>query len=325
MQNYAIFARIFTGMTLITAWGLTDSPLSGVVLILILAALSAARYRFKLYKPLGAAEIIVCVGCAFLWLPALMGLWLPVIGLFENKWQEWETELFQKDYEDRAKRLKLEKARERTILELQNAARLAELGERARIAQDIHDHVGHEITGALIALQTALKLHESDDRRAGELLKQTVARLESASEKLRDTVHNLKPAQIPKSGVSVLEALCDNFAFCEAEFTVSGDLDGIKAAYYELLATNLKEALTNVSRHSDATRVDVRLDCNASFIRMTIFDNGKNLKSPRLGMGLTGMKERVRAENGTLTVSADSGFKIICVLPKGEKHETADC
>jgi signal transduction histidine kinase len=325
MQHSAIFIRIFAGVMLITAWGLTDSPLSGVVFVLILTALSAARYRLRLYKPLIPAEIIVCVVCAFVWLPALLGLWFPVIGLIENKWREWETELFQKDYEEKAKSLRRDKARENAISELQNAAKLAEISERARIAQDIHDHVGHEITGALIALQTAVKLLETDDKRAGELLKQTVMRLESASENLRDTVHNLKPAQIINSrrGVGALEALCDNFAFCGAEFSAAGDTDGIKTAHYELLAANLKEALTNVSRHSNATLVNVRLDCNEKFVRLTISDNGRAGRAagvtPRLGMGLAGMKERVRAVNGTLTVSNDDGFKIICIIPKGEK------
>jgi len=315
MQNYAIFARLLAGAMLITAWGLTDSPLSGVTFVLALTALSAIRYRFTPYKLLGAIEAVVCAGYAFLWLPALLGLWLPVIGLFEGKWREWEQELMRRDFEDRAERLKLEKEREKTALELRNASRLAEMSERSRIAQDIHDHVGHEITGALIALQTAVKLYESGDERAGELLNQTVARLESASANLRETVHNLKPAKT--FGVSALEELCESFKFCEVTFTVSGDLENTR--HFELLAANLKEALTNVSRHSNATNVNVKLDGNEKFIRMTISDNGKITHKPRFGMGLTGMKDRVRAVNGTLTINSDNGFKIICVVPKGEK------
>ncbi|MCL1903771.1 MAG: histidine kinase [Oscillospiraceae bacterium] len=312
MKNYAIFARLFTGAILIITWGLTDSPLSGVAFILVLTALSAARYRFKLYKILMLAEILICVGYAFIWLPALLGLWLPLLGLLEDRWSELEQELLMKDYDDRAQRLKLEKQQATVALERKNAEQLAQINERARIAQDIHDHVGHEVTGALIAVQTALSLYESGDSRAGELLSQTVKRLESASVNLRETVHNLKPAK--KSDLEILQELCDNFEFCNISFTSSGDV-----IHGEILVANLKEALTNIVRHSTATTVKVRVDSNADYIRMTVSDNGnvngvKN--NPKLGLGLRGMKERVQAVGGSITVSNDSGFKIVCILPK---------
>jgi signal transduction histidine kinase len=311
MQTYAIFARLLTGAMLITAWGLTDSPLSGVVFVLALTALSAIRYRFKPYKWLIFAEAALCAGFALFWLPALLGLWLPVTGLLEEKWREWEQELLQRGFINRAERLKLEKERESTALELRSAARFAEITERSRIAQDIHDHVGHEITGALIALQTAAKLQESGDSRAGELLIQTITRLESASANLRETVHNLKP--VKTIGIETLEELCNGFKFCEARFTASGDFE---TKHWELLAANLKEALTNVSRHSNASLVTVRLDGNEKFLRMIIADNSKIPTKHRFGLGLTGMKDRVRAVGGTLTVSTDSGFKITCIIPK---------
>jgi signal transduction histidine kinase len=312
MQIYAIFARLFAGAAIIIAWGLTDSPLSGVVFVLVLTMLSAMRYRFKRNRRLGFVEAAICIGYALYWLPALLGLWLPLIGLLEDKWREWEQELLQRDFEDRAARLKLEREREGAVFELRNAARLAEINERGRIAQDIHDHVGHEITGALIALQTAAELSENGDKRAGELLNQTIKRLESASVNLRETVHNLKP--VKTSGVAALEELCNGFKFCEVIFSVSGVSDDCK--YLTLLEVVLKEALTNASRHSGATLVNVRLDGNERFLRLIIFDNGKTTKKYKSGMGLTGMKDRVRAAGGTLSISTEKGFKITCIIPK---------
>ncbi|MCL2693480.1 MAG: histidine kinase [Oscillospiraceae bacterium] len=306
---------MLTGVMLILTWGLTNSPLSGVAFALVLAALSAVRYRFKPYRWLGWIEAAVCAGYAFVWLPALLGWWLPLIGFIEDKWREWERELLLRSSEDRMERFRLEKEREKVSSAAHNAARLAEISERGRIAQDIHDHVGHEITGALIALQTAAKLCENDDKRAGELMNQTITRLESASENLRDTVHNLKPVKLAPDGISSIEELCGSFSFCGIDFSASGDLENI--THGELLTANLKEALTNITRHSNATLVNVKLDGNADYIRMTIHDNGRSGHTlVAAGMGLSGMKERVRAVNGTLTVSVDNGFKIICVIPK---------
>lgn len=326
MNRYAVFARIAAGVMLIIVWGLTDSPLLGVVFMLLLTALSAARYRFKPYSWLIITEAIICVVYAFLWFPALLGLWLAVISFLENKWREWETELIQNENQNRAELLRLEKKREAAVLDSRNAARVAELTERARIAQDIHDHVGHEISGTLIALRTAVMLYEKGDERAGELLKQTAERLEQASENLRETVHNLKPAEVKESSYSMetLEELCGSFGFCTAVLVASGDLNNVNV--WELLVVNLKEALTNVAKHSSATKVDVKLNGNADYIRMTVTDNGKSVnKNMHYGMGLTGMKERVRRAGGTLSFNTESGFQIINVLPKqGGLHEAFD-
>lgn len=316
IKRYAIIARIGAGVTLTVCWGLVDSPLSGVVFILLLAALSIIRYRFAPYRWLSLTEIIICTGYAFLWFPALLGLWLPVIGLLEDKWDEREQELLKRSFEDRGERLKLEDTHAASAREIQNAARLAEIAERARLAQDIHDHVGHEISGASIALQTAIKLYEKNDPRAGELFSQSAERLGSASEHLREAVHNLKPAITP--GISSLKSVCDAFPLFNVDFTASGDLDNVP--HWELLESNLKEALTNVSRHSNATQIAVRLDGNVNYIRMQIMDNGKTTEPFKAGLGLSGMKDRIRAVGGTLTVNTDNGFQIVCVIPKGVKE-----
>jgi signal transduction histidine kinase len=320
MKTYAIAARVFAGCGIITAWGLTVQPLSGVAFLLILTALSAIRYRFAPYTWLAPVEVALCVAYAFFWFPAMLGLWFPAIGLLEIRWQIREEELLRLGRQNRSERLRLEREREGAASKASNAARLAEINERARIAQGIHDHAGHEITGALIALQTALELGAADSERARPLLTQTVTRLESASVTLRETIYNLKPTVI---GSESLESLCDTFTFCEIDFSQSAE----PTLHGELLAANLKEALSNISRHSTATLVQVRVNENADYIRMTIADNGRRasgreLDFPvKLGLGLGGMKERVRRAGGTLTISTDNGFKITQILPKArEEH-----
>ena len=216
MKRYAICARIGAGVMLIIVWGLIDSPLSGVVFLMALTALSAARYRISPYRWLFVAESAICAAYAFLWLPALLGLWFPVISLLESRWEALEKELLNRAIEDRGERLKLELSLETSARETQNAARLAEMAERSRIAQDIHDHVGHEISGASIALQTAIRLNDKHDERAKELLEQSAKRLDSASVHLREAVHNLKPSRTP--GIETLKDICGDFKLCEIQF-----------------------------------------------------------------------------------------------------------
>ena len=312
MRRCAIYARLGAGVMLITVWGLVDSPLSGVAFVLALSALSAIRYRFSPFPLLIILEAVCCIGYAFMWAPALLGLWLPAIGLLEKRWTAAESELLKRNIEDRAELLKLEAFHEGSETDARSAARYAEMAERSRIAQDIHDHVGHEISGAALALQTAIKLYEKNDGRAGEVLRQTADRLDSAAGHLRETVHNLKPALLP--GAWILEELCDSFSFCAVDYTSSGDFSGF--SHWELLAANLKETLTNVTRHSDATVVTVRLDGNAGYVRMIVTDNGNAGAIVRTGLGLSGMKERMAAIGGSLTINTVSGFQVVCVLPK---------
>ncbi|MDR1692331.1 MAG: histidine kinase, partial [Oscillospiraceae bacterium] len=270
MRKAVICARVFAGATIIGFWGLVGSPLSGVIFLLCLTALSAVRYRLTPYRWLAVAETALCISYAVVWLPALLGLWLPLIGLLEDGWEARERELSERQIEERGARLRLEATRELAERETRSAARLAELAERSRIAQDIHDHVGHEISGALLALRTAVKLYEKGDERAGELLAQSVKRAEAASEHLREAVYNLKPSFA--FGVSTLETICGEFTFCPVTFSAGGDLSGV--GHWELLAQNLKELLTNITKHSRATGATVKVDGNAAYIRLQVSDNG---------------------------------------------------
>jgi len=312
MKKIAIFTRLGAGAMLMIVWGLYSSSLSGVIFLLIMTALSAIRYRLTPYKWLMYAEISTCILFSFTWMPALLGLWLPVISVLENRWDIWEKDLLRKAHEDRSQRLKLEENKENTAREMKNAARVAEMAERSRIAQDIHDHVGHEISGASIALQTAIKLFEKNDAQAKELLNQSAKRLETASIHLREAVHNLKPSRT--IGIETLKDLCDDFTFCKITFESTGDINGV--FYWELLASNLKESLTNITRHSNATQVIVKLEGNRDFVRMQISDNGQIVSTPKMGLGLSGIQQRVRTIGGTFTVNTDNGFSVITFLPK---------
>jgi len=312
MKIYAITARVGVGIMLLVFWGLVDSPLFGVSFLLFLVGVAAVWYKVKPYTFLPVLEAVASAMYAFLWPPALLGLWLPMISLMEMRWKRRENEIIELGHTERSQRLKLEAQIDQSTRDNINAARLAEMTERARIAQSIHDHVGHEMHGALIALQTAKKLYEIKDNRTDELISQSIQRLESASATLRETVHNLRPAYT--IGPDTLEEICKAFTFCPVEYTKSGDLSDV--THWEMLAANLKELLTNTAKHSNASAVTVKLDGNAKYIRLTVKDNGQQRAKHTSGLGISGMKDRVRMAEGTLTVSDAEGFQVVCVLSK---------
>jgi signal transduction histidine kinase len=196
----------------------------------------------------------------------------------------------------------------------------ARLAERARIAQDMHDSLGHEWT--LIALRAAaleVSPHlDADSRAAARELRAGVA---AATERLRDVIGVLRPddGTDPEERLDV-EALVQRAA--DAGMHVRWDGEHERAALPEMVRHAahrvVREALTNAARHAPGAPVTVRLDHtdDATTVRVT---NGP-ATSPAAerggGTGLVGLHERVRLLGGTLRSGpAGAGFEVVAVLP----------
>jgi signal transduction histidine kinase len=218
---------------------------------------------------------------------------------------------------ERRLRYELENTKNRLLSSIKETQRLAEVNERNRIAREIHDSAGHMIAGILIQLQALRKLGTGDPERFNSILDGSINALSEALTMLRDTVYRLKPNE--SLGVDYIRSIIDNFGYCPVDFMFIGDFSTLPTSQVELLAANIKEALTNISRHSDAGRVTINIDINEKFTRLYIKDDGKGCKVIHEGMGLSGMRERVANAGGTLSVDGSNGFTIICVLPAGSR------
>lgn len=235
---------------------------------------------------------------------------------------------YQEIYDlERRNRYSLEEAKVRLMNSAREAAHLAEIRERNRIAREIHDSLGHSLAGILIQLQAAVKTLDRDEKKAREMLASSVTGLAESVNLLRDTVHNIRPRE--QLGLEYFQRIIDNINFCPVDFSHSGDLSLLSASHAEIISALLKEALTNASRHSQATQVDVNLEVRDKIIRLYIKDNGVGCGRIQEGMGISGMRERVRNAGGTISISAEGGFMIVCVLPRqesgGELGASAHC
>lgn len=286
-----------------------------------LAALIAVIGGVTAYLRTGAnIVVLVIIGIVY--------LFSAVFGFTLCLWKR-DGEFYKKMADsERQTRLELEKSKAELLTLSKQAVTLAEHEERNRIARDIHDHVGHEITGALLAVQSAEKLYELNhsvktvsatvisgaEDKISVVLSSAAERLQLASEHLRETVHNLKSTE--DNGFYILRKLTGNYTFCETDFSAYGDFSDVSAAYWALLEAVLKEALTNTARHSNADRVSVRLDITERYLRMAVSDNGATGGKPiKRGMGLTNMRDRVTAQGGNFSVNNADGFMLTCNLP----------
>ncbi|MFK9094047.1 sensor histidine kinase [Bacillus salipaludis] len=215
---------------------------------------------------------------------------------------------------ERRLRYELEDTKAKLLHSSKEVANIAEVRERNRIAQEIHDSIGHSIAGILFQLQAAYKLHSRDQGRSLLMIEKSIEGLAKSVELLRDTVHNIKPKQ--HLGIDYIKNIIDHFSFCPVELKLSGDFNSIPASQLELLSTNLKEALTNASRYSQATKINVQIEITDQYTRLYIKDNGIGCKKIKDGLGLSGMRERVRNVGGSLSISANDGFLLVCLIPK---------
>lgn len=221
---------------------------------------------------------------------------------------------FQQIYDrERQIRYDLEEAKGRLLNATREAAHLAEIRERNRIAREIHDSIGHNLAGILLQLQVANKTLDRDEPKARELLAKSITGLASSVDLLRDTVHNIKPQE--QIGLNYIEKVIANFQFCQVNFKHNGDFATLTAGHIEIITSTLKEALTNAARHSHASEVDIHLDIHEKIVRLYIKDNGTGCTQIHEGLGLSGMRERVHNIGGSISINANDGFMIVCVLP----------
>jgi signal transduction histidine kinase len=194
--------------------------------------------------------------------------------------------------------------------------------EQLRMAQELHDGVGHGL--AVIAMQAGVGLHvlDQDPGAAG-------AALEAIRDTARESLDSLRaelatmsggPApRRPRHGVADLDELVDRVrtAGLSVELTGSpGELaDPVDSVVYGVV----QEGLTNVLRHADATSVSVRLDRSPERVAVTVEDDGRGTDAVAdgTGLGLRGMRERVLALGGDFSAGPRpaGGFAVSAVLP----------
>jgi signal transduction histidine kinase len=210
-------------------------------------------------------------------------------------------------------------------------ARLAELTdhieqvkeqERTRIAREIHDDLGGNLTAIKMALSMlAARLPEDG------ALQEKADYLDSLVDRTIEAVHrislDLRPSTLDLGIVAALEWQAREFekqmgiacVFRDADKDIEADLDPDHAS---ALFRIFQEALTNIAKHAGATRVTVSLRRQRQHLTLTICDNGRGITpADRLkphSFGLRGMSERARALGGTLTLSPAPGGGTMVVV-----------
>jgi signal transduction histidine kinase len=220
-----------------------------------------------------------------------------------------------------------EQARE---IESNRAAReaAAVLGERTRIARELHDVVAHDVSVMLVQAAAAKRTVPADPARARAAIAAVEETGREALGELRRLLGVLRRgdeelALAPQPSLERIGALVQRMRATglPVELDVGGDPfhlpPGVDAAAFRIV----QEALVNVVRHAAATRAVVRVDYEPQAVELVVSDDGRGDDGPgRDGRGLVGLRERVSLYGGELRAGRrpPRGFELRARLPVGE-------
>lgn len=241
---------------------------------------------------------------------------------------EREQERMRRTRDELQERALALEARNRDLADRQDyEVELATLAERARIAREIHDNVGHQLTRASLQTEALRVVHANEPRVAADFadVKRTV---DEALQLVRASVHALNDnaTNLSVQLERIVEgARSDSGPQIELEVLA----EHAPANVANCFAAVLREALSNAMRHAHAKTITVRCMEHPSFYQLIVTDNGKGgvrtgARSATGGMGLTSMRERVEALGGTFTAGSRvgaSGWRVFATIPKQQGDE----
>lgn len=316
------FRRQYPGWVLIFVNGITllyvllDYPKGPNFLITIIAFFTAVMQGRRLMAwVVLAAEFVL-----FPWLPYVLGNESPPTSTAIFGLAGWLLVLATIAEMAFIRQQRIMRARE-------EEARRRAGEERLRIARELHDVLGHNIS--LISVQAGVALHLMDKRPEQARVALSVIR-DSSKEALRELrsvldvlrqVHE-EPPRSPSSGLASLSDLVARAseAGLQVHTEVSGDLKGLPASVDLAAFRIVQEALTNVMRHSGQASSSVLVTCNEHELTLRI-DNEVGSEAScdgtGLGQGILGMKERATALDGVVEAGPrpDGGFRVFARLP----------
>lgn len=208
----------------------------------------------------------------------------------------------------------LEHVQSHLLSDYQDTERISRLTERQRIAEILHDSLGHELTAAHLSIKAYKALIENNKHEQAEnTLKKVEEKIEYSLKQLKDSVQYIEP--LLETGFNDLTYLIENYIY-HIDFTHSGDVLRLKSYIWQLILMSVKEALTNITKHAVPKHISLNLAVTDYIVKLTIENDGiKDSNDKITGNGLRYMRSRLEAINGSVSIQKQDSFKLIIIIP----------
>lgn len=210
--------------------------------------------------------------------------------------------------------------------ELENYAavseKIAEDKERKRLAREIHDTLGHALTGIAAGVDACIAMIDINPEATKKQLMVISKVVRQGIVDVRNSLNKLRPGALEQHGFKgAIENMIEEFTSV-SDLTISLDyrLDKVdfENTKEDILFRVIQESVTNAVRHGDATHIDISLYIEDNSLYLKIQDNGQGCEEIHYGFGLKQMKERLGMINGKVAYDGHHGFLTIVTIPLQE-------
>ena len=263
----------------------------------------------------------------FLCLAGIFGFILAFFLWSHTRQYEILTRNFRQSRDDSEEHALLLSEKNKALLEKQDyEIYAATLRERNRIAREIHDNVGHVLSRSILMTAACKTINKNEA--LDPLLGNLEESLNGAMNSIRSSVHDLHDDAVNLE--DAIKGLVKDFTFCPVTLTYDMSRQVPREVKYSLISIT-KEGLSNVMRHSNADSVNILLREHPALYQLCIEDNGtlgskipdiqtdadsNKMETVSGGMGLSNIRDRVKALGGTVQITQEKGFRIFVTIPK---------
>lgn len=190
------------------------------------------------------------------------------------------------------------------------------LEERETLSQTLHDKLGHNINGSVYQLEAVKVLMDRDPETSRTMIQAVIDQLRTGMDEIRAILRKGRPPKY-KMAVLQLQKLCEECRVkgIDASLVIEGELAQIPPKLLEIMLDNAYEAVSNSMKYAKCTKIEMKIIVMNQLVRCAISDNGIGCSEITDGMGLAGMRRRIREVNGVIDFVSEAGFTINMLMP----------
>lgn len=222
--------------------------------------------------------------------------------------QQLKKNIYKKEHE-------MQEEMKKGLLQAENQL----LEERAQLSQTLHDKLGHNINGSVYQLEAIKVIMDKEPETSKRMIQGVIDQLRTGMDEIRAILRKERPKKYRLATIQ-LEKLCEDCVNkgVDAKLATEGDLSKVPDKYLEIVLDNAYEAVSNAMKYARCTKIEIKIHVLNQMLRCSISDNGIGCKEIEDGMGISGMRRRVREVNGVLNFETEAGFTINMLLPINE-------
>lgn len=199
----------------------------------------------------------------------------------------------------------------------ENITYQSQLEERNKLSQTLHDELGHTLSGNILRLEAVKLVLDKDTDKSKKMTQEVIDNLRSGMDSIRDILKAAKP-EVSTVNIANLKLIIDKVkqqSDVNIKLNYNSDVSHINQSMWQAIIPNIKEALTNMMKYSQAENCEIEFAKLNKIYRVKVKDDGIGCKSVSKGLGMVGIEERMALIGGNAIFDGGNGFSVTMIFP----------